>query len=521
MLMFVAPFLVLISIAQTSGHPGGFSGGRASCGTEYSTLKNAFEIADIKEAWYVRRIATCDSPYLWTTFEVADNKQKIYIAANIPEIARFNDNLAFNGILFGPGLAETGEPIAVPKGLDYPTSFNKIKYSQRTLIQPKKYSTCDFLKSNVVMSQYAKVKDGRCTETIELDADYKDPLVAGIEYSAEWLYSVNHEAAKPGRYFLLTWLTDRSTNDVANGKYDLTLGPWTWSRYADDKTQKKMQSQGSTCQCAFNALEWRENSLNRLSDFPKNALIQALPKMKSCSSEGTSVCVSANDKDKLSSNTEIEWSGQFELMADSTYHWNFYAPTGCKNSVCTTEYPDPAIEILFSSLNALGDSIETAEKAADKILKDTASNSVSHNGQISLGASSGKAVPLKSVLTMNNISSTDTKMLTTYQITLPSNYPTKWWMFTQHVPHEFSANFLTCVSGTCLKGGSKYVYPSQTNLYLGSSKYVNNWKENIESATSDGKIIGGNEVKSDGMSRQLSSIVGLLIITFISCILQA
>ena len=80
-------FIVLVLQLANFGfaHPGGFTAGRGSCGTEYTHLKEAFAIADIAEAWYVRRLATCDSPYLWTTFETTQPQQKVYIAANIPE----------------------------------------------------------------------------------------------------------------------------------------------------------------------------------------------------------------------------------------------------------------------------------------------------------------------------------------------------------------------------------------------------------------------------------------------------
>jgi hypothetical protein len=252
MVMFQAMVLTLFhQIYLVHSHPGGFSAGRGSCGQEYSTLDQAFEVADIAEAWYVRRIATCSAPYLWTSWVTKKEAQEVYIAANIPEIARFNDNLQFNGILFGPGLGASGDnlnsQVPVPKGVEWPQAFDNVQLSQRSLVPPAEYATCDLVQSNVVMRQYAAPKEGRCTETIRLDADYKNPLVAGVEYSSEWLYSVNHNMGQTGRYFLLTWLTDRTTGKVANGKYDLTLAPWTWSKYADADTQKKVQSQGSTC----------------------------------------------------------------------------------------------------------------------------------------------------------------------------------------------------------------------------------------------------------------------------------
>ena len=491
--------LVLLHHQPASSHPGGFSGGRGSCGTEYGSVDQAFDVVDIAEAWYVRRIATCASPFLWSTWETTADNQKVYIAGNIPEIKRFNDNLEFHGVLFGPGLPIpiTPNPILANNKISFPESFQGILLGQRTLSPPTtKYDNCELVASNSVMSQYAKVKDGRCTETITLDDDYKNPLVAGLEYSSEWLYSFNHKMALKGRYFLVTWLEDRVTKKIATGKYDLTLAPWIWYRYADDDTTKKMQSQGSTCQCAFNTLEWREATLNRISNFPKEALIQALPKStcsleeRSGGEEGTdnSVCAGAHGKDSLSSDSQVEWSGFFQLTPGSTYTWTFHATITCKNKICETTYPDPAIHILLAASTTLGKDVETA---ADAVLKEaTSHNSVSDEGTIDIGvdpaANDGKAtLPKKSILTMGTIptncgTSAPCPKTTSYKVILPTNAPKDYWMFTQHVPHEFSANFLTCTSGACLnKDNLKYVYPTQTSLYLGVSKYVNTWKDDM------------------------------------------
>ena len=477
---------ISLHLHSSNAHPGGFTQGRASCGSEYSTLNQAFEIFDIAEAWYVRRLSTCSSPYLWTTFETTTKNQEVYVAANIPEIARFNDNLKFNGILFGPGLIPTTSEIAVPKDIKYPVLFNGQKITQKTLTNVDiAYNNCDFV-TNVVMKQYAKIKNGRCTETIRLDADYKDALVADVEYSSEWLYSVDHTLNDVGRYWILTWLTDRSTGKLSNGKYDVTLAPWTWSKYADADTQKKVQAQATTCQCSFNALEWREATLSRLSNVPEKALIQALPKTicSTSSSLESSTCHGAIAKNKLSTDTEIEWSGKFKLVPGSKYTWNFYASTGCVNKKCTTSYPDPAIEVLVVAANLI-----SSEMQADTIMKSQNSNTVLHQSAINIG-DGGNPIPLKSILTMNTIGATDTTMVTSFEINVPTNGQSTYWMYTQHVPHEFSANFLTCTSGACVGSSSTYVYPTDTSLYLGTSKYVNEWKNKLEKVeTSDGTYV--------------------------------
>ena len=486
---------------RAAGHPGGFSDGRASCGSEYGTALSAFDVVDVAEAWYTRRIATCAHPYFWATFETKSANQHVYLAANIPAIARFSDNLEFNGVLFGPGLEGSPDAVKLPDGVDFPSSYTaasdgcgqKVKLGARVLTAPSSYDTCNFVK-NEVMSQYCEVKNGRCVETMTLDDDYKDELIAGLAYTSEWLYSVDHTMASAGHYWVLTWLTDRDTGEVASGKFDLTVGPWTWYRYATEDTTNKVQSQGSACQCAFNALEWREKNLDRLSNVPAAALQQALPK-ETCAAAGEikahTVCGGAAGKDRLSIDTEIEWSGKFTLMPGSNYTWNFHASIGCKNQKCTTKLPDPAIEVLLvadSTVKAVAaaDGI-SVEEAADAAMKKVGSTTVQHNAGIDLGLSSSTSMPTKSSLQMQTIpDGSSDALVSSFEVMLPSDAPSTWWFFTQHVPQEFSANFLTCTAGACRKDNSSniYVFPSETSLYLGADKYVASFK---------GKLMLNNE----------------------------
>eukprot|EP00946_MAST-07B_sp_MAST-7B-sp1_P001130 g1130.t1 len=485
-----AVVLLLLLRAGTTAHPGGFSDGRGSCGSEYGTAQTAFDVLDVREAWFNRRIATCAQPFFWNTFETKTVNQEVYIAANIPSISRFTDKLEFNGVLFGPGLEEDPADVALPGGIDFPSSYTHtndddvVKLGARVLTPPAAYSTCDFVK-NEVMSQFCKVKDGRCVETMKLDDDYKDALIAGLEYTAEWLYSVDHKLASVGQYWLVTWLTDRETGKLANGKFDLTIGPWKWFRYATDTTTKKVQSQGSTCQCAFNALEWRESNLHRLSNLPASALQQALPMATCTGQETTHICDSAARKDPISSDTEIEWSGKFALVPGSTYSWNFHASIGCTSKTqCRTTLPDPAIEVLLvakstanAAANAAGSSIE---EVADSTMKKSARITVAPNGKIDLGLNLSSSMPTKSVLTMETIpAGSNDPLVSSFFVTIPADAENVWWVFTQHVPHEFSANFLTCVSGACKDAkddSAAYAFPSSTSLYLGASTYVGNFK---------------------------------------------
>eukprot|EP00946_MAST-07B_sp_MAST-7B-sp1_P001983 g1983.t1 len=507
--------LLLFLLAGTTAHPGGFSDGRGSCGSEYGTAKTAFDVVDVREAWFNRRIATCAQPFFWNTFETKRVDQEVYIAANIPSISRFTDKLEFNGVLFGPGLEEDPADVALPGGIDFPSSYMLIhpnddtgavvKLGARVLTAPAAYSTCDFVK-NEVMSQFCEVKDGRCVETMTLDDDYKDALIAGLEYTAEWLYSVDHKMASVGQYWLVTWLTDRETGKLANGKFDLTIGPWEWWSYATDATTNTVQSQGSTCQCAFNALEWRESNLDRLSNLPPAALQQALPMATCTGQETTHVCDSAAGKDPMSSDTEIEWSGKFALTPGSTYSWNFHASIGCTSKTqCRTTLPDPAIEVLIvaestakAAAKAAGSSIEVL---ADSTMKKSASITVRPNGNIDLGLNLSSSMPTKSVLTMETIpAGSSDSSVSSFLVTIPPEAENSWWIFTQHVPHEFSANFLTCSLGACKDAkdsSAAYAFPSDTSLYLGASTYVGQFKGKLFlNEKSDKKSASGGSAAS-------------------------
>merc|ERR1719329_328587 len=104
-------------------------------------------------------------------------------------------------------------------------------------------------------------------EDFSYDADYKDPMVAGGNFRSWWLYSRNQYAADPGDYYLASWLTARGAADVSTpvtGKYEITLGPWSWGGYADDATQNLTQSQVTTCTCAGNKMAYAEQELDRI-----------------------------------------------------------------------------------------------------------------------------------------------------------------------------------------------------------------------------------------------------------------
>ena len=484
--------MLLIGLAVVT-HPGGFSGGRGSCGTEYTSPVDAFNLPDMSEAWYVRRMATCASPFMWLSWETTSDAQQVYVAASAPAVSRFMDRLQFNGVLFGPGLPRCDDDCSLPGDIAFPDAFDGQTLGRRSLVPPAEYATCSMVQSNEVMRQYASVRDGRCMESIAAPADYQDPLVAGLELVSEWLYSENHQMAAAGRYFLVVWLTDRSSGEVAQGKFDLTLGPWSWSGYADKTTTEQTQSQGSSCACAFNALEWREDRLERLSHLPAAALVQALPQ-QTCGAEAAaevgkaaataSTCRAASTRDPLSDDTRIEWSGEYELLPGSTYSWSFHASVGCGTGGCELTYPDPAIEVMLVPSTVVGADRGARESAADAMMKQTP-DTVQAGETVDLG-SAAAAAGLKMRLVMRELRNTSESMATAFALALPAGAPARWWAFTQHVPHEFSASFFACTSGACSDGGppaaAAYVYPNQTSLYFGASSQrsaADGWRSRV------------------------------------------
>ena len=91
------------------------------------------------------------------------------------------------------------------------------------------------------------------------------------------------------------------------------------------------------------------------------------------------------------------------------------------------------------------------------------------------GAGNKTSLPTRSSLQFNTPVNSSTT--TVFRIVLPADAPAgPYRMFTQHVPHEFSASFLTCAAGACAASGlAPYVYPSDTSLYLGKSTYTKEW----------------------------------------------
>jgi len=365
--------LALWGGSLVEGHPGAFAEGRATCGDEYSKFAGAYDLPDVKEAWFLRRISTCEKPEFWMSFDVAKEGQPIYIATISPELSRFTDKLVFNAILYGPGV-KSGDPglfdvpAQLPAGITRPIDAGSAAAYMKS---PTNLSTCDFVDTNPVMKSYSDVIGGRCMEKLKMDDDYKDALQAGATGFSWWLYSFNHVAAKPGRYHLQSWLTDKSTGAVAQGKYEITIGPHTWFGYAAEVTQKEAQAQGTECSCAPNAIAYKETYLERLGGVNASVFNSELPG-GSCDANPApaSKCITQKRVAYLSTDTAVEWAGIFDLRAGRTYLWTFRAYYKQPTKPNQFEYPDPGMWIFVTTSNSL-DGVSAAADTSLTAAADT------------------------------------------------------------------------------------------------------------------------------------------------------
>lgn len=434
---------------MVSAHPGGIAYGRAICGSEYTTPEEPYIVPDIAEAWYLRKIATCEHPYFWTKFEIAAADQPLYIAAISPQIARFQDKIRFNAILYGPGVSSSQDgmrevPAVLPAGITRRTGagFEEAAY----MTSPADLSVCDFVKTNPVMRNFAKEVGGRCMEELDLPKDYKDAIQADTTTFSWWLYSFNHRAAQPGTYYLQSWLTDSVTNATAQGKYEVTLGPWTWSGYASQAVEVEAQSQGTDCSCAVNAQSYKENYPERLGNLDPQLYVEELPG-GSCdaSPPPATTCVTQARMQYLSEDSAIEWAGIFELSAGRTYEWTFRAYFD--GAAEAYGYPDPGMDVFITPASSLA----AATAAADAALKVAPASTVS--------AEETLAIKDMDEQTSQLISFTDPAVASSTRVLLQPTVDGDVAVLTQHVPTEFMAHFLVD------RASGEYVFPKSSTLY--------------------------------------------------------
>ena len=461
--LLVAVWSTAILVAHA--HPGGVANGRATCGTEYSTPDTAYLIPDVREAWYLRRIATCESPVFWTQFEITESSaQPLYIAVISPELERFEDQLHFHGILYGPELTPSDNnglssiPTDLPLGIVPESTLGGAGY----LTSPAALDTCDFVDANVVMEQFSDVQNGRCMEEFTLSSTFEDPLQQTTTSYSWWLYSFNHTAAAPGTYYLQTWLTHPDDPQVSvEGKYEMTLGPWTWSGYASDTTLESAQQQGTTCSCAVNALDYKEHYVERLGDLDASYHVAALPGKTCASSNDTSSlpspCVTTPETDYISDQEAVEWSGMFTLQAGRTYEWTFHAyyqgtPNGFNNDY---GYPDPGMLVVALPLED-GQTVTSVAVSADATLSSILAQEMDtdvpivKNGELLLEP-------------VSFVEFADTTVSNSTTVLLQPEQDVRLAVFTQHVPSEFMAHVLRDADS------GEYIFPTMTTLYAHSS----------------------------------------------------
>ena len=225
-------------------------------------------------------MATCESPISWLAFETTEKKQDVYVAANTPVIARFADELNYNAVVLGPGL-----PVLETDGLpsDVISAMNSLElWTGLKLKSPESFAQCKGFVDNVVMRQYTSVQDGRCSEFMKFKGEYeeKNPLLTWLEWKVWWLFSKDLTMGDTGSYYVASWLTQRSSGEIANGKFEITIGPWTWGGYAPKNLAEEIQAQGTTCTCATNVLSYGEQEVARLGNISSDVFVDQLPLRK-------------------------------------------------------------------------------------------------------------------------------------------------------------------------------------------------------------------------------------------------
>lgn len=287
-----------------------------------------------------------------------------------------------------------------------------------------------------------------------------------------WLYSYEHVSAQPGTYYLQTWLTPpEDATNIAQGKYEMTLGPWKWYRYASSETLAQAHDQGTTCSCAYNELDYREKHLERLGGVSSTLMEQQLPggscaattgstnaesssASASASSSTGSMCQTIDQQAYRSEGSAIEWSGMFALTANTTYQWSYFA---YYNGKTEHSYPDPGMFIYVVEAT----SIESVAANADAALKAAVDEDPK------LIRTEGMTVSIQEDA-VQYIQFTNTSLANSTTVLLQPTKDVSIAVFTQHVPSEFMAHVLKDATT------GKYIFPTNMTLYSDDVKNDNN-----------------------------------------------
>jgi len=463
----LAPLLLAAMSAHVFAHPSAIGGGRGSCGAEYDTPDKAYYLPDISESWYLRRIATCDKPVFWQRFDSREHsplRNVLYIGGTTPLIKRYADTFKLNIALFGATLPSQS---LLPKGALSGIVLNdKLKGLGATVLTgaPASYESCDFV-DNVVMKQYVKPMShnltgqpaNRCTEHHFYAKEEGKPMYLRYEryWTTYWIFNEEFALPAPGEYYVASWLTDRNTGAVMNGKYEMTMGPYTWYGYADAATTAQTQEQGTTCTCGYNKADFDEQNLGKIGigqDLleyrlqPERCHSLAGGANNSLSGGGEiDTCRAGGLKQQLSHDTEIEWAALFDL-APGKYTWSF-KPFGGKD--VGFSYPDKAMTLFIVATASL----DNAEKIADATLKSSDTTIVNRGEALSLASSRPQAVQFTHDITSG--ASAD------FHFTVPdlnNGQAVSYAFFSQHQPWEFQADFFTSSSG-------QFHFPTDVRFY--------------------------------------------------------
>jgi len=235
---------------------------------------------------------------------------------------------------------------------------------------------------------------------------------------------------------------------LVSGKYEITLAPWTWSGYADANTTATAHSQVVACTCASNSIAFSEQHLARIGGPPPDVFSQELP-FKTCSAGTSDICYASAKHPLLSKDTAVEWSGLWSL-SPGLYRWTLYA-SGKKEPSASVkyEYPDPAIDIYITQCTSL----DEVSSAADAALKNAASISIEHQGTLDLKANQKHTIRLEEGASHTFVD---------LQVEVAGSY----CMFTQHLPGEFGASYLSCINpGSGTEATCSYVFTEASRVY--------------------------------------------------------
>jgi len=355
--------------------------------------------------------------------------------------------LTFHGILHGPGIGEdptnglAAIPSTLPEGVTVRDDLGGAGYIK----SPDSLASCGFVDSNPVMRDFSDVINGRCMENYTFAKDYENELVQDATVFSWWLYSHEHKAVQPGTYYLQTWLTSPDvTTTIVQGKYELTLAPWIWYKYASNSTLTAAQSQGTSCACAYNGLDYRETAFDRLGGIDAS-LFQAQLPGGSCEANPTSTCSTIDKAAYRSDGSAIEWSGIWSLKANQTYEWTYFAYYD--GNTGTYGYPDLGMFVYVVE----SDDIESVAAGADASLKEAVDQAPTitraEDDTISIGD-------------LQYIEFTNTSVANSTIVLFQPTKDVSIAVFTQHVPSEFMAHVLKDrISG-------EYVFPTNATLYL-------------------------------------------------------